>query len=263
MVPSGAMVFMKRRVRMLAVVALSCVTAVSAQPSAGLWGRPDLRYDGRFTFVRLRWTGGTFGAPPVGMGINMWLHEFPGAERNLMSVLGDFTEIDANTDGSLTLPIDDPDLFKYPIAMMWEPGFWVMTDEQAALLRAYLHKGGFIIFNDFEAGQWDNFAAQLRRVLPDAQLIRLDATHPIFNSFLRIDRIDAPNPINHHLGGFTPEYFGVFEDNDPTGRLMAVVNYNTNLGEFWQLAGTGLLPFEAENTGFRIGINYMMHGLTH
>ena len=138
MVPSGIMVFMKRRVRMLAVVALSCVTAVSAQPSAGLWGRPDLRYDGRFTFVRLRWTGGTFGAPPVGMGINMWLHEFPGAERNLMSVLGDFTEINANTDGSLTLPIDDPDLFKYPIAMMWEPGFWVMTDEQAALLRAYL-----------------------------------------------------------------------------------------------------------------------------
>ena len=263
MVPSGTMVFMKRKGRMLAVVALRCVTAVSAQPSASLWGRPDLRYDGRFTFVRLRWTGGTFGAPPVGMGINMWLHEFPGAERNLMSVLGDFTEIDANTDGSLTLPIDDPDLFKYPIAMMWEPGFWVMTDEQAALLQAYLHKGGFIIFNDFEGSQWDNFAAQLRRVLPDAQLIRLDATHPIFNSFFRIDRIDAPNPINHHLGGFTPEYFGVFEDNDPTGRLMAVVNYNTNLGEFWQLAGTGLLPFEAENTGFRIGINYMMHGLTH
>mgnify|MGYP001079025911 FL=1 len=79
MVPSGTMVFMKRKGRMLAVVALSCVTAVSAQPSAGLWGRSDLRYDGRFTFVRLRWTGGTFGAPPVGMGINMWLHEFPGA----------------------------------------------------------------------------------------------------------------------------------------------------------------------------------------
>ena len=263
MVPSGIMVFMKRRVRMLAVVALSCVTAVSAQPSAGLWGRPDLRYDGRFTFVRLRWTGGTFGAPPVGMGINMWLHEFPGAERNLMSVLGDFTEINANTDGSLTLPIDDPDLFKYPIAMMWEPGFWVMTDEQAALLRAYLHKGGFIIFNDFEAGQWDNFAAQLRRVLPDAQLIRLDATHPIFNSFFRIDRIDAPNPINHHLGGFTPEYFGVFEDNDPTGRLMAIVNYNTNLAEYWQMAGTGFFPIDASNIGFQLGVNYMMYGLTH
>ena len=250
---------------MLAVVALCCVTAVAAQPPprSGGWGRPRLPYDGQFTFVRLRWTRGTFGAPPVGMGINFWMHEFPGAERNLMSVLGNFTLVDAKTDGSLILPLDDPNLFKHPIAMLWEPGFWVMTDAHAERLRAYMLKGGFVIFNDFEMRQWDNFEAQLKRVLPGAQVIRLDPTHPIFNSFFRIDRLDAPNPINHHLGGFTPEYFGVFEDNDPTGRLMAVVNYNTNLGEFWQLAGTGLLPFEAENTGFQIGINYMMYGLTH
>ncbi len=44
---------------------------------------------------------------------------------------------------------------------------------------------------------------------------------------------------------------------------MAIVNYNSNPGEYWQLAGTGLLPFEAENTGFQIGLNYMMYGLTH
>ena len=254
---------MSRALRALVVVTLACVTAVSAQPGAGLWGRRDLNYDGRVTFVRLRWTTGTFGAPPVGMGLNFWLHEFPRAEQNLMSVLGDFTLVDANTDGSLILTIDDPDLFKRPIAMLWEPGFWVMTDEQAARLRAYLLKGGFVIFNDFESRQWDNFEAQLKRVLPHAQLLELDETHPIFNGFFRIDRIDAPNPVNHHLGGFTPEYFGVFEDNDPSARLMAVVNYNTNLGEYWQLAGTGLLPFEAENTGFQIGINYMMYGLTH
>ena len=72
---------MNRRLRMLVVVvALSCVTAISAQPSAGRWGRPDLRYDGRITFVRLRWTRGTFGAPPVGMGINFWMHEFHSAQ---------------------------------------------------------------------------------------------------------------------------------------------------------------------------------------
>ena len=254
---------MSRRLRTLAVVVLSCVTGLAAQPSSGLWGRRDLRYDARVTFVRLRWTTGTFGALPAGMGTNFWLHEFPRAEQNLMSVLGDFTLVNANTDRSLVLPLDDPDLFKHPIAMLWEPGFWVMTDEQAERLRAYMLKGGFIIFNDFETRQWDNFAAQLKRVLPDAQLLKLDARHPIFNVFFSIEQIDKPNPINHHLAGFTPEYFGVFEDNDPTGRLMAIVNYNTNLGEYWQLAGTGLLPFDAENTGFQIGVNYMMYGLTH
>ena len=254
---------MSRRLRMLALFALGCVTAVSAQPGSRGWGRPDEPYTGGLTFVRLRWTAGTFGAPPVGSGVNFWIHEYPGAERNLMNVLGNFTLVDAETDGSLILALDDPDLFKHPIAMMWEPGFWVMTDGQASRLRDYLLKGGFIIFNDFETRQWNNFEAQLKRVLPDAQLMTLDETHPIFNTFFRIDRIDVPHPANHHLFGFRPEYFGVFEDNDPGKRLMAVVNYNTNLAEYWQMAGTGFFPIEASNIGFQLGVNYMMYGLTH
>ena len=180
-----------------------------------------------------------------------------------MSVLGNFTMVDAETNGSLILSLDDPDLFKHPIAMMWEPGFWVMTDEHAERLREYLLKGGFLIFNDFETSQWENFEAQLKRVLPDAQLMTLDGNHPIFQTFFPIVRLDVPNPMNHHLGGLMPEYFGVFEDNDPSKRLMAIVNYNTNLAEYWQLAGRGFFPIEAENTGFQLGVNYMMYGLTH
>ena len=248
---------------MLAVVALGCVAAVSAQPSSGLWGRPGLRYDGQVTFVRLRWTSGTYGVPILSQGINFWLHEFPRAEQNLMRVLDGFTLVDARTDGSLNLTLDDPDLFRHPIAMMWEPGFWIMTDEQAESLHAYLQKGGFVIFNDFELRQWDNFEAQIRRVVPGAQLIALDETHAIFNSFFRIDQIDVPHPINHHLFGFKPEYFGLFEGNDPTRRLMAIVNYNTNLAEYWQMAGTGFFPIEASNIGFQLGVNYMMYALTH
>jgi len=94
-------------------------------------------------------------------------------------------------------------------------------------------------------------------------LMTLDGDHPIFQTFFPIVRLDVPNPMNHHLGGLMPEYFGVFEDNDPSKRLMAVVNYNTNLAEYWQLAGRGFFPIEAENTGFQLGVNYMMYGLTH
>ena len=254
---------MSRKLRTLAVVALSYVTAVSAQPSAGGWGRPDIPYDGGFTFVRLRWTSGTYGGRVAGRGMNFWLHEFPRAEQNLMTVLKDFTLIDANTDGSLVLALDDPNLFKYPIALMQEPGFWVMTDEQAKRLRAYLLKGGFLIFNDFEDNQWDNFEAQMNRVLPGARWIRLDATHPIFDSFFRIEQIDLPHPSYHHLFGRRPEYFGLFEDNDPARRLMAIANYNTNLAEYWQLGGMGFFPIEPMTIGFELGVNYMMYGLTH
>ena len=28
------------------------------------------------------------------------------------------------TDGSLILRLTDPELFKFPIVYMWEPGFW-------------------------------------------------------------------------------------------------------------------------------------------
>ncbi len=246
--------------------ALAGVTVVSAQSlfrGLGNWGRIAQPYDAEVTFVRLRWTQGTLGAQTYGRGVNMWLHEFPRAEQFLMGLLRDFTTVDAKVDGSLILTLDDPALFQHPIALMQEPGFWTMTDEEAARLREYLLKGGFVIFNDFEGRQWENFEAQMRRVLPDGRWLRLDPTHRIFDSFFLVEQIDLPNPYNHHLAGLTPEFFGLFENNDPTGRLMSIANYNTNLAEYWQSGGTGFFPIEPMNNGFELGINYWMYGLTH
>ena len=243
---------------------LVCAT-VSAQPASPAWGRRDIPYDARVTFVRVRYHAGTFGpgAVPRGEGPNAWLHEFPRAERNLMATLGQLTAIDARVDGSLILTLDDPRLFRYPIAMLWEPGFWMMTDTEAACLREYLLKGGFLIVNDFELDQWDNFEAQTRRVLPGARWIRMEPSHPVFGTLFRLERIDFPHPRNHHLFGFKPEYFGLFEDNDPSGRLLAIANYNTNLAEYWQMAGSGFFPIGSGNEAFKLGINYFLFGLTH
>ena len=257
--------------RVIAAVVALAVLAVAAAASAQfgffrgyrLWGRADLPYDGRLHFVRLRWTGGTYGTRPQGMGVNFWLHEFPDAEANMMAVVDEYTAADARTDGSLALALDDPELFKHPIAMMWEPGFWIMTDAQAASLRAYMLKGASSSSTTSRPDSGRTSRPSSGGCCPDAQLMTLDAGHPIFNVFFRIGKIDTPNPFNHHLRGMTPEYFGVFEDNDPNGRMMAIVAYNTNLGEYWWLAGRGLLPIEAENTGFQVGINFMLYGLTH
>ena len=254
--------------RVLVLVALACAllaVSVSAQPFLGFgaWGRPNLRYDGEVTFVRLRWDRGEFGAQVYGRGYMMWAHEFPRAEQHLMTLLNDFTTVDAKETGSLILPLDDPQLFRHPIALMQEPGFWAMTDGQAQRLREYLLKGGFVIFNDFEGRQWENFEAQMRRVIPDGRWLPLDPGHRIFDTFFNVDELQLPNPYNHHLAGLIPEYFGLFEDNDPEGRLMSIACYNTNLAEFWQSGGTGFFPIEPMNTGFELGINYMMYGLTH
>jgi hypothetical protein len=254
---------MPRWCKTLLVVSLAALAGAMAQPTFGSWGERTASYDGQFTFVRLRWKAGTDGFGRRGQPNTFWLHEFPQAEQNFMRVLRDITAVDAKVDGSLILALDDPSLFKYPIAVMWEPGFWIMTDEEAALLRQYLQKGGFLIINDFELGQWDNFEAQTRRVLPGARWVRLDAERTIFRSFFGIARPDLPHAAYHHLDGLTPEYHGLFEDNDPAKRLIAIANYNTNLAEYWQLAATGFFPIEAENNAFKLGINYVMYGLTH
>ena len=246
------------------VIALASVTGALAQPTIDRWGQRTGDYDGQFTFVRLRWTSGSFGGQSgKGSNNNFWIHEFPGAERNLMAMVKRITRIDANSDGSLNLALDDPNLFKYPVTIMWEPGYWMMTDRQAERLREYLLKGGFLIFNDFELEQWDNFEAQMRRVLPGARWVRLDKSHPIFNSFFHIEKPEIPHAAYHHLVGLQPEYYGLFEDNDQSKRLMAVANYNTNLAEYWQVAETGLFPLEPENNAFKLGINYIVYGLTH
>ena len=79
---------------------------------------------------------------------------------------------------------------------MAEPGFWPLTDAEAAAFRAYLLKGGFVIFDDFaeNRGGWAAFEATFRRVLPGGRwFVDLDATHPIFHSFFEIDRsLDYP-----------------------------------------------------------------------
>jgi hypothetical protein len=50
---------------------------------------------------------------------------------------------------------------------------------------------------------------------------------------------------------------------DPGKRLMAIANYNTNLAEYWQMAGTGFFPIDSSNESFKLGVNYMLYGLTH
>jgi hypothetical protein len=147
-----------------------------------------------------------------------------------------------------------------PIAFMWEPGFWQLTDREAASFRDYLLKGGFAVFEDFDGpAQWQVFEAQMRRVLPDHRLVELDRTHPIFDGFFRIKDIDA---IRHPMYGLRPRYFGVYEANDPGRRLMAVANFDNDVPEYWEWSGQGLFPFDTSNEAYKLGVNYLIYGLT-
>jgi hypothetical protein len=244
-----------------AVVFLSAALAGAVQFDGS--GRPhpaDLSYDGRFTFVRLRWTS-DFGSGRRGGFGAAWNHDYPRAEQHLSLILKELTALDIRTDSSLILTLDDPELFKYPIAFMWEPGFWTLTDHEAESFRAYLLKGGFAVFEDFDGqAQWSNFEVQIRRVLPGARFVRIDNTDRIFDSFFQIKDIEA---IVHPMSGMRPSYYGVFEDNDRSKRLMVVANYDNDIPEYWEWSGEGLFPFDTSNDAYKLGVNYVIYGLTH
>jgi hypothetical protein len=212
-------------------------------------------YDGRWTFTRIRYNAAAFGG---GWGSSAWDHDHPEADQNLPLILDSLTSVRPNLDATQILDLEDPEIFRQPILYMWEPGYWRITDTGARHLGEYLRKGGFIIFDDFEAEQWYNFEAQFQRALPDAQFLELSFTHPIFHSFFEMDVVNLPHPSEP----VEPGYFAVFEDNNPAGRMMALANFNSDIAEYWEFSGTGMFPVDTTNDAYKLGVNYMVYALT-
>ena len=115
-----------------------------------------------------------------------WSHDYPAGEQHFMKIVNELSLLDPHTAETNILTFDDPELFKYPVAYLCEPGGWVLSDQEAASLRAYLQKGGFVIVDDFRYQHWGNFEAQMSRVLPEARFFDLDISS--HRSFTRSSR---------------------------------------------------------------------------
>ena len=254
--------------RTTAIAALLIVTSVAtalAQRRGGFGGggsrgatipiRPNTAYDGRFTFVRVRY------GPDYGFASQRlpWSHDYPAGEQHFMKILGELSFLNPHADETNILTFDDPQLFKYPVAYLCEPGSWVMSDQEAASLRAYLHKGGFMIVDDFRYQHWSNFEAQIRRVLPEARIDDMDLASPIFHSFFEIQTLNVPQYYDPGQAIFR----AIYEDNDPAKRIMVMINYNTDISEFWEWSDTGLKPIDESNEAYKLGVNYIIYGMTH
>ncbi|OFV93192.1 MAG: hypothetical protein A3G76_05880 [Acidobacteria bacterium RIFCSPLOWO2_12_FULL_65_11] len=255
-----------RRLRLavtVLVVLLAGVAAALAQRRFGgeqFFGGeevlPNPKYDGQFTFVRLRY------GPRVGFVSQRvpWSHDYPVGEQHFMKILNELSNLNPHIEETSILALDDAELFKFPVAYLCEPGDWVMTDREALTFRKYLQKGGFLIVDDFRFQHWDNFEQQMRRILPDVQFFDLDASHPIFHSFFEINDL---NIVRNHYDPGEPIFRGIFEDNDPSKRLIAIINYNTDISEYWEFSETGLKPVDETNEAYKIGVNYIIYGMTH
>jgi hypothetical protein len=248
------------RRRLLAGLVLSTMvtSAVLAQRGGGFGafrsysGNP--RYDGKFVFVRMSY-------PQAGFRNQAWAHDYPDGESHFMKILTAVTNVSAHLDQTSILDFGDPEMFKFPVIYLVEPGYWQMSDEQVLALRQYLLKGGFMIVDDFPSWAWGQFDLQMSRVFPQGQWADLDETHPIFHAFFEIGSIDII-PQAYFLGG-PPRFRALFQDNDANKRMFVIANYQSDLSEFWEFSETGRYLVDESNEAYKLGVNEFVYGMTH
>jgi hypothetical protein len=230
---------------------LMAASAATQRFQRFVW-EPNVPYDGKFTFARLSYT--------VYGGRSGWEFDYPAMERHLMTMLQEITELQPHQTGSNIHAMDDPELLRYPVAYLSEPGYWIPSESEVLGLRNYLAKGGFLIVDDFMLNEWYNFEQQILRVLPGANIEYLQLTHPVFDSFFRINSLDMPYPNRPNLRA---EFLGIHEDNDPSKRLMVVINYNNDIGDYMEWSDQNFWPVNVTNDAYKFAINYIVYGMTH
>lgn len=233
--------------------------SIAAPPSAQQF--PRAAYDGRFTFVRVQYDmsmqqggrgrGGNNNPP--------WYHDYPTSDRALSAIISAVTNLRTNVAQTNIMRLDDPEIFRFPILYMSEPGYWTPTDKEVESLRAYLQKGGFIIFDDFGERDWPNFVYQMKRVIPAVTPMPLDGSEPVWRTFFDI------GPEDLHMQNYrgTAEFLGMFEENDKTKRQFAMIDYKNDIGEFMEYSGTGFYPVDQSNEAFKLGVNFIIYAVTH
>jgi Domain of unknown function (DUF4159) len=269
-----------RRLTRAAGIACLCLAVASLAVAqrrrdfgGGFFGRfrqeilPNAPYDGRFTFVRVNYEstpdGYWYGGQPA------WAHGYPVAEGNLIKIMNEVSYLGANESFN-SIRFDDPELAKYPIAYVIEPDWWAITETEVSGLRAYMQKGGFVIVDDFKVlrygsvggGGWPTFEAMMKRVMPEGHFFEMNPADPVFHSFFEITTKVLNDFPQAYIGG-QPKFRGLYEDNDPGKRLMMIVNFNTDISQYWEWSGRGFRPFDDTNEAYKLGVNYLIYGLTH
>ena len=197
-----------------------------------------------------------------------WSVDFPKADRQFLIGLRRLTNLDAY-EAENPVRLTDPDLSKYPFLYTVEVGYMALTQAEVEGLRRYLHAGGFLVIDDFWGTfEWENFQNQLQRVLPGYAVVDLPLEHPIFNCFFNIQEIvQVPNVGQGMQGGPTwesdgyyPAVKGVFDED---GRLMVVINWNTDLGDAWEWAENPYYPLKFSTYAYQMGVNFIIYAMSH
>jgi hypothetical protein len=210
--------------------------------------------------------GGNF-FPLQGWG---WATDYPGGDCKFMGAIHRLTGIRVHPDPNV-MEILDKDLFKFPFVYAVEVGGMYLDADDAARLREFLLRGGFLHVDDFWGpDEFANFEDQILKVFPDRHMERLPLNHPVFHTFFDIDQVmQIPNRGNGCANdGQTWEDSrdknpGIYGISDEDGRLMVLVTYNSDLGDAWEYMDLPCYPVKFSGQAYRMGLNFMIYAMTH
>ncbi len=214
-----------------------------------------------FTFVRLKYGGQLTRR-------SSWRVDWPASDRNFIWQLRKQTNIDTAPREKI-IDVGSAELFEYPFAYMLEVGSLRLNRKEAQNLRDYLLRGGFIFIDDFHGEQeWRSFYKELKKIFPDREPEDIPISHPIFRCFFKIEKLIQIPGLRSLFSGRTYERFdgypaycrGVYDD---AGRLMMMINFNSDLGDAWEHAAETFYPREYSDTALQMGINAVIYALTH
>jgi hypothetical protein len=228
-------------------------------------------FDGSFQFCRLVFRNAANGD---GYG---WGVDFPRADENLSIRFSELTRTpvamdDAGTPKSLLLQATSPEISHCPFVMMTEPGGAFFDDREAAALRTYLLKGGFLWADDFWGEYaWAFWENQLRKILPSAgfPIVDLPLSHPIFHAMMTVSKIPqipgfgAPPGVTSERGADSavPHVRAISDDH---GRIMVLMTHNTDFGDSYEREGDDRRYFEEFSVpGYAFGVNVLLYALSH
>lgn len=200
-----------------------------------------------------------------------WSIDYPEADKHFAFLLTRLSSVNSSPDEN-AVKLTDPELFNQPFIYALEVGAMQLEETDAKSLRDYLLAGGFLLIDDFWGSwAWENLVAQMQLVFPERPISGIPASHPIFNLVFDIDEIkQIPNyqngiafertGITHEDDGDQPQVSGIFDDK---GRLMVLINWNTDLGDAWEWADHPDYPFQFTNYAAKLGVNIVVYAMTH
>jgi hypothetical protein len=261
----------------LAKYSLSLVAAV-ALLTAVAWGQgSEQKSDtprrmvreapGEFQFVRLMYSTNPYAGGGWGRQ-QAWQTDMPDAEYHFLRGVSRLTRIAAAIHEPLFFTPSDKRIFDFPWVYAVEVGYWHLNDREAAHLREYLLRGGFLMVDDFHGTrEWASFVASMERVFPDRPIVDIPENDEAFHVIYDLDqRIQIPSRMYNYSGvtweqdGYTPHWRGIYDD---AGRLMVSINFNMDIGDAWEHADWPDYPENMTALAYRFGINYLVYAMTH